>query len=429
MALSLLAPFSIPPTAKAVTFNMPDQASCDNGSTTLTWAGEDVARPQVASMTVDGETIADPANPELNSLGVVVCPGTTKGNRTGVTVIWHTAGGNTSDLSEALTPLGTAVTTSTQIALTMSNLGDNAAKFTFTLVYGGVTAWTTANLGTASASLSTTLTPTRTPHGSGDDFGGCTAVPPTCTALKSDEDVLGVSMALSFEAGVGTQMAGSYFALTGAMGGYVTSVTNADGTKSLAASIGAPHFLADGATLNTGSMVAFLPTATVNSLFGLTSDVLDTTTMDVIRTSGSTTTSAVPFTIAAVAGGVTLTVPTITFSSPKYTVKMTAAGLAKKKLIAKTASPSKSTVRILGSNIKANGKATYRVEIRVRNRLGGLLTYKPVITSTPTVTVSKGTNKAGTWTFTLSTRTKGQKTVKIKANGMTLKTAKVTYVK
>ena len=108
---------------------------------------------------------------------------------------------------------------------------------------------------------------------------------------------------------------------------------------------------------------------------------------------------------------------------------MTAAGIAKKKLIAKTASPSKSTVRILGSNIKANGKATYRVEVRVRNRLGGLLTYKPVITSTPTVTVSKGTNKAGTWTFTLTTRTKGQKTIKIKANGMTLKTSKVTYIK
>jgi len=408
---------------------MPDQAGCDNGSTTLTWVGEGVARPQITSMTVDGETIPDPANPALDSLGAVICPGTTKGNRTGVTVIWHTAGGNTSDLTGALTPLGAPVTTSTQIGITMGNLGDNASKFTFTLVYGQVNAWATANLGTSSASVSATISPVRTPQGTGSDFGGCTAVPPTCNALKSDEDVLGVSMALSFESGVGTQMAGSYFALTGAMGGYVTSVTATDGSKSLAASLGGPHFLADGTTLNTGSMTAFLPNSVVNSLFGLTSDVLDTTTMDVLRTSGATTTSAVPFTITAVTGGVTLTVPTITFSSPKYTVKMTAAGIAKQKVIAKTASPSKSSVRVLGHNIKANGKGVYRVEVRVRNRLGKWLNYKPVITSTPGVNVSNGVNRGGTWVFTLSTRTKGEKTVKIKANGMTLKTAKVTYLK
>lgn len=59
-----LGTFFVTPSAQATTYNMPEQAHCDNGSTTLTWAGEGVARPVVATMTVDGVAIADPANPD-----------------------------------------------------------------------------------------------------------------------------------------------------------------------------------------------------------------------------------------------------------------------------------------------------------------------------------------------------------------------------
>lgn len=425
----LLTAFFVAAPARATTFNMPDQDGCDNGSTTLTWVGEGVTRPQIASMTVDGQAIADPAHPGLNSLGAVVCPSTTKGNRTSVTVIFHTASGNTSDLTDAVTPTGDPVTSSTAIAISMTDLGQNAAHFTFSLVYGQVLSWTTGGLGTSSASVNATFSPVRTPQGSGDSFGGCSAVPPTCTAAKSDEDVLGVTFGLSFEPNVGTQMAGSYFALTGAMGGYVTSATATDGSKTLVASIGAPHFLADGTTLNSGSMTAFLPSAVVASLFGLPTTDLDTTTLDILRTSGSTTTSAVPFTIATVPGGVTLTVPTITFSSPKYTVKMTAAGLQKQKMVAVTPSPSKSTITVIGSKVKANGVASYKVQVVVRNRLGKVLKIKPILVSTPGIQVSVPTYKNGAWTFKLSTKKVGTKTIKVSANAHGLKTIHLNFIK
>lgn len=427
-ALTLLSPSFLGATAQATTFNMPSQSSCDNGSTTLTWQGEGVARPVIASMTVDGVAIADPANPEVNSLGAVVCPSTTKGNRTSLTIIYHTADGDTSDLSNATTPSGNPVTTSTQIAITMGTLGDNAAHFTFTLVYGGVTSWTTAHLGTTSAALSFTVTPSRTPYGSGDDFSLCTAVPPDCHATKSDADVLGASLALSFEPNVGTNMVGSYFALTGAMGGYVTSSTAADGSKRLVASIGAPHFLADGTTPNTGNMTVFLPQAVLNSLFGLTSGDVDASLLDVTRTTGTTTTSDVPFTVAAVPGGVTLTVPAITFSSPKYTIKMTAAGIKKQKLVAVTPSKYRSTFKVVGSNVKANGIATYRLQIVTRNKLNKLIKVQPTVTSTPFIRIGKPTFKGYTWTYTLASTRQGLKTVKISAKGVMLKMLKVTFV-
>ncbi len=427
--ITIIGIFGLHAHAQAATFNMPDQSSCDNGSTTLTWVGEGVVRPQISSMTVDGTAIADPANPELNSLGAVVCPNTTKGNRTSVSVIWHTDQGNTSDLSIATTPTGDPVTTDTKIAITMTNLGDNAANFTFTLVYGSVSSWTTANLGTTAASVDATISPVRTPHGSGDDFGGCTAVPPDCHANKSGEDVLGASFVLSFEPGVGINMAGSYFALTGAMGGWVTSSTAADGSKRLVASLGAPHFLADGTTLNTGSMEAFIPTAVLNSLFGLASGDVDTSTLDVTRTSDTTTTSDVPFTIHAVTGGITLSVSTITFSSPKYTIKMTAAGLKLQQANLKTISKYKTTYKIIGKSIKANGTGVYTVQIRTRNKFGTIIKVQPILISSPLITIGKPTFKSNIWTFKLSARRAGTKTITVTSKGRLLKTLKLIFVK
>jgi len=415
--------------AHATVFAMPDQASCDNGSTTLTWAGEAISRPQIASMTVDGVAIVDPANPEVDSLGASVCPVTSKGNRTGVYIYYHTDEGNTSDLSIATTPAGTPVTDTTQISITMTDLGTNAANLTFSLVYGSVSSWTTANLGTSSASLSFTISPVRTPQGSGDDFGGCTAVPPDCHATQSDSDVLGASLVFSFEPNVGSNMVGAYFALTGAMGGYVTSATAIDGSKTLVATLGAPHFLADGVTLNTGSMTAFLPQAVLNSLFGLTGADMDAATLDVIRTAGTTSTSAIPFTITPVTGGVTVNVPTITFSSPKYTIKMTAAGIQKQKIVAVTPSKYKSTFTVAGKNIKANGKATYKLSIVVKNKLGKALKIQPIITSSTGVRIGKPTFKGATWTFNVSATSAGLKKLKITAKSSIIKTLPVTFVK
>lgn len=425
----LVGPFFMIRPAQAVVFNMPEQSSCDNGSTTLTWDGEGVVRPTVATMTVDGVAIADPAHPEINSLGAVVCPSTTKGNRTSVSIVYHTADGNTGDLSEALTPAGTLVTADTQIAITMGTLGDNAANYTFSLVYGSISSWTTANLKTAAAALSFTISPVRTPQGSGDDFAFCTAVPPNCHATKSDSDVIGASLAMSFEPGVGSNMTGSYFAMTGAMGGFVTSDTAADGSKTLVATLGAPHFLADGTTLNTGNMVAFLPTAVLNSLFGLTSGDVDATVLDVVRTSGTSTSSAIPFTVASVPGGVTLTVPTITFSTPKYTIKMTTKGIAKQKAIAVTPFKAKSTIKVIGTKVKADGTSTYKITILTKNKLGKIIKVQPSLTSKSAVTIGKPVFKGNTWTVKVMAKSKGTKVINVKAKGVLLKTVTLTFVK
>ena len=254
-------------------------------------------------------------------------------------------------------------------------------------------------------------------------------MPPNCHATKSDEDVLGMSVVLSFESNVGSNMRGAYFAMTGAMGGWVTSATDTDGSKHLVASLGAPHFLADGTTLNTGSMVAFLPAPVISSMFGLTSGDLDTTTLDITRTSGTTTTTDVPFTIASVPGGVTLTVPTITFSSPKYTIKMTAAGLKKQQLIAKTPSRSKSTIRVIGSKVKANGTSTYSVVVIVRNKLGKVLTiYRPILTNS-TLHITRATRSGNQWTSKVSAMHAGLKLIKITANGVSLGTISLNFFK
>lgn len=387
-----------------------------------------IASPVVASMTVDGEDVVTPATPADNSLGVTICPGTALGARTGLSVYYHTSSGNTSDLTNAKTPSGAAITEASQITITMNNLGDNAKYFTFALVHGLVSSWVTTGLGTAAASLTFTVSPVRTPELTSADAGGCTATPPDCHALKSDADVLAAGLDMSFDHSVGATMSGAYFALTGAMGGYVVGGTSADGSKPLVASLGGPHFLSDGATLNSGSMTAFLPNSVLNTMFGLTSADIDSATLDVLRTIGTATTSAVPFTISAVSGGITLTVPTITFSSPKYTIKMTAAGVQKQKVVAVTPSKYKSTFKVAGKNVKANGKAVYRVSVVVKNKLGKVLKTTPSLTALG-AKVGKPVFKSNTWTFNVSATSKGVKTLKVKAKGSLLKTLSVTFVK
>jgi hypothetical protein len=313
--------FSIPLSARAaVTDGAPDQASCSSGSTTYTWNSLGIARPVIASMTVDGETVTDPTNPLAGSIGAAVCANVELGRRTGLYVYYHVDGStNRMDLTGALTPAGNPITSSSKITITMTNMGDLAKYFSFSLVHGTVSSWTTANLGTNSASLVFTFSPTRTPFGSGSDFGFCTATPPNCSAAKSDADGLSASLDMTFDQnGYGSSFAGAYFALTGAMGGWVESTTAEDGTKSLVATLGAPHMLADGITANVGSMQAFLPDSVITGLLGLTSGTLDTSTLAISRTESGATTSGIPFTVTAVTGGVIVTVTDITFSSPAY---------------------------------------------------------------------------------------------------------------
>lgn len=93
--------------------------------------------------------------------------------------------------------------------------------------------------------------------------------------------------------------------------------------------LGGPHFKADGVTINTGSVKVFIPTVAVVSCFGGPPSMV-LPSLKLTRTEGSTTT-AVTKTGDEAAGlyyeasaddatGLTITIPTVTFSKPKYKV-------------------------------------------------------------------------------------------------------------
>ena len=315
--------FAAPQAARATSTDFaPDQSGCDSGSASFTWSALGIARPVIASMTVDGETVADPTNPDDGSIGAAICPTVDAARKVGLYVYRRDGIDNHMDLTGAVTPTShTAITASSHITITLTNMGDLARFYTFSLVHGVVSNWTPAHLGTDAASLTVELSPARTPFGSGPSFAFCTATPPHCSAPQSELDALSASLDMDFDqAGSFSAFSGSYFGLVGAMGGFVEGTRDADGGHSLVATLGAPHKLADGTTLNTGSMQAFLPNSVVETLFGLSAGEVDTSTLAVTRTAGGSTTDA-SFTVTPVTGGVVVAVPDITFSSPVYTIQ------------------------------------------------------------------------------------------------------------
>lgn len=331
--------------ADPVTFGMPSQDSCDNQMGSQSWNTLGIDRPVITSMTVGGETV-DPLNPVNDSIGAVVCANTPGANRVGLSVFrrhdtFNTEPGHESellqsyfaDLDGATTPdTHTPITSSTPIVMSISLGSDIGQDYSFSLVHGDVSSWSPTGLGTTSAVVNVTMTPVRTPMGSGEsgnfDYSFCTATPPNCHAVQSQADNLFAGLDMQFnqeQDSDPTQFRGAYFALTGAMGGFVTA-EGSGSTRHLVASIGAPHFLADGTTPNTGSMQAFLPDASVEDLFGLESGSIDESTLEVSRTEESEgTTDGVPFTATPVTGGLLISVDDITFSSPSYSIGLAGA--------------------------------------------------------------------------------------------------------
>lgn len=301
----------------------PTQSDCNSGSTTYTWDGEGIDRPSISSLSVDGEEVDDPTNPTDGSIGAAICPSVEQGRRTGLFVYYRNGSTNDFDLSNAVTPdTSSPITADSDITITLTDMGTGFAnRYSFALIHGDVSNWETSNLGTDSASVNVTMSPVRTPYGNGDDFAFCTATPPNCNATSSDVDALSASMDMTFnepEDG-SNDFAGAYFALTGAMGGFVQAERNDEGEASLVATLGAPHFLANGTTLNTGSMQAFLPTAVLEDLLELPPGEVDETSLAVTRTEGDESEEA-PFSITAVDGGAIVGLSNITFSSPSYSI-------------------------------------------------------------------------------------------------------------
>lgn len=320
MALIVVSPASVS------AMPAPSQAECTSGSTTYTWDGEGITPPTISGLSVDGEDIVDPTSPEDGSLGASICANVEDGRRTGLFVYRRDGVNNDMDLTGAVTPDSSSpITADSEITITIEDMADLAEFYSFSLVHGYVTNWETSNLGTADASLTITLKPVRTPSGSGPDFEFCTATPPNCNAETSEDDVLSASLDMTFDqTGYGSEFTGAYFGLTGAMGGWVEAQRAEDGSQSLVATLGAPHFLEDGTTLNTGSLQAFLPTNVLEDLLELPPGEVDTSSLAVTRTEGGDTEEA-PFTISTVEGGVVVGMNDITFSSPAYTISKASA--------------------------------------------------------------------------------------------------------
>jgi len=306
----------VPQAADAAVDSMPNQSQCDNGSTTYTWTGLGINRPVVASMTVDGETIADPANPADGGLGVAVCANTTGARKTGITIIRRSGSDYSRNLTGAVTPLGNAVTKNSSIRIVLSNMGDLARYFSFALVQGTVTNWTTANLGAASASLDVTVKPVDFVTVA-NEYNQCSATPPDCRAPASIYDGIGVYLDLDLDtAGSFSTFTGAYFAFENAIAGFAQAVQD-DEEPGLSVTLGGPTRKLDG-TINVGKLEAFLPDSVLLAMFGTT----DTTLADrlVVTRSEGGVSSSPAFTTTRVTGGLKVSMRDITFSTPVYSI-------------------------------------------------------------------------------------------------------------
>lgn len=313
-----------------ITQGAPNQSQCDNGSTTYTWEGEGLDRPVISSLSVKvGDTVEEVPNPEVPSenhdIGVAICPNVEAGRRSGLFVYQKIDMANDFDLTTAKSPVSdTILDANSEITITIEDFGDLAQYFSFALVHGDVTNYETSNLGTPEATMSITLKPVRTPFGSGDDvdndFSFCTATPPNCNADHSQVDAFSASLDMTFDqTGYGNEFTGSYFAMTGAMGAWVEPQGPEGQPRSIKASLGGPHFLADGTTLNIGSLQAFIPDAAVLNMFEVSSGELTSDSLSVTRTESGETADA-PFELEQVDGGILVSMDNVHFSSPSYNI-------------------------------------------------------------------------------------------------------------
>ena len=175
---------------------------------------------------------------------------------------------------------------------------------------------------------------------------------------------------------------------------------------------GTPHFKSDGATLNSGSLQAFVPESTARKCFGDGTDTIALTSIasaiSVTRTESTEGTSTPSFTATAVTSpvaGLQIDVPTMTFSNPTYKVKsglvpmkqMKKGKTATLKSILKPTTGAKnvkysvkgSACSIKGSSLLAKkvGTCTVTLKQTVTSRVNGKKVTKTV-TSTKKIKVS-----------------------------------------
>ena len=167
-------------------------------------------------------------------------------------------------------------------------------------------------------------------------------------------------------------------------------------------------------TVNRGSLKAFIPAATVTACFGVTTVAEVVSALSVTRTDGSVDSSIAAgtgFVASEVAGGLLVTVPEITFSTPTYTIRSTA-------LAASSASTAPGKVASAGTKGVGRTSATVRWKAATAN--GSAITaYQTRVSRGKTWTswtTVKGKAKDGWFSQTVKGLSPGKRyTVEIRA--------------
>ena len=186
----------------------------------------------------------------------------------------------------------------------------------------------------------------------------------------------------------------------------------------------APHMTAgtlSAPVVNTGSLEAFIPEATATACFGGASLTEIVAALAVARTEATeSATTLVPgtqFTAQAVTGGLLISVPTVTFSSPTY--RISAPSLVKASAAAGT---SKVTASALAK--RKGSKAVVSVTIPVASAGKNLIIAEKV--GKKYVTRSSTKAKSGSYAITLRINgNKGRAVLKITLDGKTIANLKV----
>lgn len=342
------------------TVGAPAQEMCEaGGSTNVRWDnlnhGAAVVRPTISALSIKAspsdpdEVITGFEDPDVGDIGATICPNVALGRRSGLNIYTNTVNGGDSYLTNAETPAGHPITANSEITITIDSgdFGDLAEYYSFSLIHGHVVDWLADGLGTEDAMLSVTLKPVRTPFGNGEQFGFCTATPPMCNAVKSDADALAASLDMTFTTsgdegqpnehydvnGHYSEMRGSFFAVTGAMGGWAQAVGPGGQPRSVRATLGGPHLLATASQqsindpenplpqdLNTGSLQAFMPDDVIESVFETTAEDLTADSLSVIKSEDGAEDEDSEFGFAQVPGGIMITVDGFHFSSPAFNI-------------------------------------------------------------------------------------------------------------
>lgn len=161
---------------------------------------------------------------------------------------------------------------------------------------------------------------------------------------------------------------------------------------------GTPHFKADGATLNKGSMKAFIPVSIAKKCFGKSdgSSALSAiaTALTVSRQEAKEGTTTPQFTVEAVTSpveGLLVTVAEMTFSNPEYTIKS-----------ALSAYVASNTATTQTGNSTTAGKSSYKLA-----KAGSKATISVTLAAAATFKVYRKTTANGT--ATLVKTVKGKK--------------------